>query len=415
MNEMINRNKKSIWTISRLTGYIKSLLTGDPALYNICVKGEISGFNRAYSGHCYFTLKDSGAVLKCVMFRSRAQNVRFDVKDGLNVLAYGNITVYEKGGNYQLIIETLKPEGMGDLYLKFLQLKEKLKKKGYFDRERKKLLPFIPGGIGVATSSKGAALHDIITTITSRFPDAKIYISPTSVQGDQAPASIVNSIKLLDNFDPVDVIIIGRGGGSFEDMNCFNDERVANAIYNCRKPIVSGVGHETDFTISDMTADLRVATPTAAAQAVVPRYRDLESDLSRKKFRLLQNLQAVVERKRENLNYLRPEKLHTYMENLMNRRRQDLDRIINNLSQNIKNRMERLSGRLDLAGEKLNALNPFRVLQRGYTIVKDEDTGSFITRAENVQVGQDIKVIFCDGDVVAKVYLKGKIQDSMNN
>ncbi|MCD4782959.1 MAG: exodeoxyribonuclease VII large subunit [Candidatus Eremiobacteraeota bacterium] len=415
MNEMINHGKKNVWTISSLTGYIKNLLTGDPALHNVRVKGEISGFKRAYSGHCYFTLKDSGAVLKCVMFRSKAQNVNFDIKEGQNVLAFGNITLYEKGGNYQLIIETLKPEGMGDLYLKFLQLKENLKKKGYFNPERKKSIPFIPRGIGVATSSKGAALQDIITTITSRFPDAKIYISPTSVQGTQAPASIVNSIKLLDNFDPVDVIIISRGGGSFEDLNCFNDERVANAIHNCRKPIISGVGHETDFTISDMTADLRAATPTAAAQAVVPRYRDLETDLSRKKSRLLQNLQAIVERKREYLDYLRPGKLYMYLENLLNRRRQDLDRVIDNLSRNIKNRMERLSGQLELAGEKLNALNPFRVLERGYTIIKDKDTGSFITRAEKTRIDQDLQIIFNDGDVVAKVYLKGKTQDLMNN
>jgi len=340
--------------------------------------------------------------------------VNFDIKEGQKVLAYGNITVYEKGGNYQLIIETMKPEGMGDLYLRFLELKEKLRKKGYFDSARKKPIPFMPRGIGIATSTRGAALHDMVTTITSRFPDAKIYISPTSVQGDEAPASIVHSIKLLDRYDPVDVIIIGRGGGSFEDLNCFNHESVADAIYNCKKPIISGVGHETDFTIADMTADLRAATPTASAQAVVPRFRDLEIDLSRKKSRLIQNLQAVVERKKQTLSYLHPKKLHAYLESMMNRRRQDLDRIMDDLTRNIKNRLERLSSSLELSGEKLNALNPFRVLERGYAIVKDKESGSFVTRAKNVEVDQDIKVIFCDGYVDSRVYFKGEIQESMN-
>lgn len=405
MNKNIDENKKApdIWSVSTITGYIKSILTGDRNLRNVWVKGEISDFKRAYSGHCYFKLKDNNAILTCVMFKSRADGMNFDVKDGLNVLALGSITLYEKGGNYQLIVEQLKPEGLGELYLKFLQLKEKLQRQGYFDSSLKKPIPFLPGGIGVATSARGAALHDVITTITKRFPIAKIYIVPTAVQGDEAPSSIVRSIKMLDSYKPVDVIILGRGGGSFEDLNCFNDERVAEAIYNCSTPIISGVGHETDFTIADMVADYRAATPTAAAQKAVPRLEDIRYDLSVRKNRLVQYLRAVVSDRKIRLNSLKPDNLRFYTENLMNRKRQDLDYMMNEMTGIMNVKVDRYKHKLEIISENLNALNPFRVLERGYTIIKDANSGDIISKASGTKPGGELNIVFSDGKVNAVV------------
>ncbi len=405
MNKFNEENRKTpdIWSVSTITGYIKSILTGDRNLRNVWVKGEISDFKRAYSGHCYFKLKDNNAILTCVMFKSRADGINFDVKDGLNVVALGSITLYEKGGNYQLIVEQLKPEGLGELYLKFLQLKDKLQRKGYFDSSLKKPIPFLPVGIGVATSARGAALHDILSTIKKRFPIAKIYIVPTAVQGDEAPSSIVRSIKMLDSYKPVDVIILGRGGGSFEDLNCFNDEQVAEAIFNCSTPVISGVGHETDFTITDMVADYRAATPTAAAQKVVPRLEDLRYDLSVRKNRLIQYLRAIVNDRKIRLNSLKPDNLHFYMENLLNRKRQDLDYLMNEMTGIINARIEKYKHRLEIISENLNALNPFRVLERGYTIIKDAKSGDIISKASGTKPGEDLNIVFSDGQVNALV------------
>ena len=401
----IDENKKApdIWSVSTITGYIKSILTGDRNLRNVWVKGEISDFKRAYSGHCYFKLKDNNAILTCVMFKSRADGMNFEVKDGLNVLALGNITLYEKGGNYQLIVEQLKPEGLGELYLKFLQLKEKLQRQGYFDSTLKKPIPFLPGGIGVATSARGAALHDIITTIKKRFPIAKIYITPTAVQGNEAPLSIVRSIKMLDSYKPVDVIVLGRGGGSFEDLNCFNDERVAEAIHNCSTPIISGVGHETDFTITDMVADYRAATPTAAAQKAVPRLEDLRYDLSVRKNRLVQYLRAVVSDRKIRLNSLKPDNLRFYTENLLNKKKQDLDYIMNEMAGNMNAGIDKYKHRLEIISENLNALNPFRVLERGYAIIKETKTGDIISKASGREPGEELNIVFSDGTVNAIV------------
>lgn len=402
---IIDENNKTpdIWSVSTITGYIKNILTGDRNLRNVWVKGEISDFKRAYSGHCYFKLKDNNAILTCVMFRSRADGISFDIKDGMNVIAQGSITLYEKGGNYQLIVDQLRLEGLGELYLKFLQLKEKLQKKGYFDNSFKKTIPFLPGGIGVATSARGAALHDVITTITKRFPTAKVYIVPTAVQGDEAPASIVRSIKILDSYKPVDVIILGRGGGSFEDLNCFNDESVAEAIFNCNKPIISGVGHETDFTITDMVADYRAATPTAAAQKAVPRLDDLLYDLSIRKNRLIQYLRSIVNDRKIRLNSLKPDNLRYYTENLLNKKRQDLDYLMDGITGILDAKIDKYNHRLEIISENLNALNPFRVLERGYTIIKDAKSGDIISKASGTKPGEELNIAFSDGKVHAVV------------
>ena len=392
-----------VWSVTDATAYIKNLLVSDSKLRLIQIKGEVSDFKRAYSGHCYFKLKDRNAVLTCVMFRSRATRVKFDVGDGLKVIAVGSITVYEKGGNYQLIVEQLKQEGLGELFLKFLQLKEKLEKKGWFSPHLKNPLPFLPKGIGVATSARGAALHDIITTITNRFPPAGIFIVPTAVQGNEAPASIIRSIKILEKHPKVEVLIVGRGGGSFEDLNCFNDEKVAEAIHKCTKPIISGVGHETDFTICDMVADWRAATPTAAAQAVVPQFDDLMYDLSTKKNRLIQHLRTTVKDKKARLKALRPDNLHYFLENMISGKKQDVDLIMSDISRLLNNKMEKYLHRLEKSGENLNALNPFRVMERGYAIVKDRETGKIISKAADTSSGQVLNVGFSDGEIVVGV------------
>ncbi|MCE1246331.1 MAG: exodeoxyribonuclease VII large subunit [Firmicutes bacterium] len=400
---MQENNAADIWSVSGLTGHIKNLLTSDSKLRAVKVRGEISGFKRAYSGHCYFTLKDTGAVITCVMFASRANGVKFDIKDGIKVIVTGSITLYEKNGNYQLLVDRMKPEGVGDIYQQFLMTKEKLMKMGYFDQGRKKMIPFLPKGIGIATSPEGAAIHDMLRTIKNKFPLAKVYIAPTLVQGTEAPASIARSISLLDRFVRVDVIITGRGGGSFEDLNCFNSEIVAEAIYRCRKPVISAVGHEVDFTIADLVADVRAATPTAAAQSVVPDLSELAAALSDDKNRLVQGLVNSVRRNRDKLAGMSPERLLMSVENSVNRKQQDLDRLMDDMSGIVISKAEKMSLKLDRLGETLNALSPFRVLERGYTIVKDSATGNVVARGADALKADNIDIVFADMEVKAEI------------
>lgn len=398
-----NDKDNTIWTISGLTSFVKALLEGNSNLYNLWVRGEVSGFKRAYSGHCYFKLKDSRSVINCVMFKSRAGRVNFDVADGQKLLARGSITVYEKGGNYQLLVEELKPEGLGELYLQFLQLKEELQKKGYFEPERKRPIPFMPKTVGIATSTKGAGLQDMIKIITTRFPPVNIYVHPTTVQGDAAPESISRSLHVLNRKKEVDVIIVGRGGGSFEDLNCFNHRLAADAVYKSKKPVISAVGHETDFTICDMVADYRAETPTAAAQVVVPDLDDLKYTLDRDRHRLARGLTGVLENRRMRLKHLAPQRSARMVESLLAAYRQDLDRFWGGLKERVTGRLKDARTGLKHAGESLNALSPYRVLERGYVIVKDGDTGRYISRAEQTAKGGALEMSFADGRVKTEV------------
>jgi exodeoxyribonuclease VII large subunit len=407
------KSDSDIWTVSELTSYIKNLLESDNTLFNQWVHGEVTDFKRAYSGHCYFKIKDQSSILPCVMFRGQAIRLNFDVKDGMKVLINGNITVYEKGGNYQFLVQEMKPDGIGEIFLKFLQLKETLYHKGYFSQDIKKSLPFIPSGIGVITSLKGAGLQDILKTVKKRFPPANIYVCPTVVQGEEAPDSIVRSFNLLNKCKFIDVIIIGRGGGSFEDLNCFNDERVADAIYMTQKPVISGVGHETDITICDMVADKRAETPTAAATMAVPSLNDLKYHMEQLRLRSANSLKQKVKNQRIRLESVKVDKINYYFKNLIGRRQQDLDFLWDKISRTITKRIDTHKTKLQILGEKLNTLNPFGVLERGYVILKREDSDNIISSIKNVQVDDKLELVFYDG--TAKAYIterKEKYEES---
>ena len=299
----------SALTVSQINTYLKSVIDGDARLQHIFVTGEISDFkNHFSSGHFYFTLKDQRSSLKAVMFRSNAQRVTFDVRNGMKVVIRGSISVYEAGGAYQLYCDEMIPDGAGMLALAYEQLKQKLEAEGLFSADRKKPLPYLPQRVGVVTSASGAAIHDIITVLGRRFPYAQIVLCPASVQGEGAAQSIARGIRLLDETPGIDVIIAGRGGGSAEDLWAFNEEAVARAIYACRTPVVSAVGHETDFTIADLVADVRAATPSAAAEIVAPDYRDLlytvDSVLQKIEDCLLTKITELDDRREKSLRLL---------------------------------------------------------------------------------------------------------------
>ncbi len=403
---------EDVWTVSSLTNYIKNIIEDDVALYNIWVEGEVTDFKRAYSGHCYFRLKDAYSIIPCVMWRSRAYRLKFDIKDGMTVLLRGNISVYEKGGYYQIVTEEIIPLGVGELFLKFLQLKEKLEKKGYFDPARKKPIPFLPKGIGIATSLKGAGLQDMLKIITSRYPAAKIYISPTVVQGEEAPESIVKSIEILNKYDPVDVIIIGRGGGSYEDLSCFNDERVAEAIYRSKKPIISGVGHETDVTISDMVADVRAETPTASANMVVPSMDELKQVLTQSKNKLVSYLKNALEKKALKMEVLSPKRMEKILNSKIESISQYLDHLWDKIPYLVHQKLEEGRMKLKHAEEKLQALNPKKVLLRGYAIVTDKE-GNILKSSKQAYTSEKIDVLFYDGKISATVQEGSKIDKNL--
>ena len=289
------------WTVSELTAYIRELFELDYRLQEVEVSGEISNFTRAASGHLYFTLKDGAAQIKCVMWRSQAERLRFRPAEGDAVLARGRISVYDAGGVYQLYAERLMPAGRGDLALAFERLKEQLAGEGLFDPETKQPIPTFPRKIGIVTSSGAAALRDILTVLQRRNPLVAVLIAPTLVQGDLAPPQIVRALRWLDDRDDIDTIIIARGGGSIEDLWAFNDERVARAVFAARHPIISGVGHETDFTITDFVADLRAPTPSAAAELAAPDLSNIRPYIQQTSRALADGLANAIAQRRETL------------------------------------------------------------------------------------------------------------------
>ena len=300
----------NVITVTQLNTYIKSILDENPVLKTIYIKGEISNFKHYYkSGHMYLTLKDSNCQLKAVMFSSYASRLKFRPENGMSVICRGRISAYEKDGVYQLYIEDMQPDGIGSLSIAFEQLKEKLEKEGLFDLSHKKSIPKYPQKIGVATSNMGAAIEDIKNIIKRRYPVAELVVAPTIVQGDAAPEDIVKSIKLLDSIDDIDVIIVGRGGGSLEDLWAFNTEIVARAVFECKKPIISAVGHETDFTICDFVADLRAETPSAAAEKAVPDINELMKFTEAAESKMLYCITKRLEYEAQRLDYISNESI----------------------------------------------------------------------------------------------------------
>ena len=388
--------------VSEVNQYIKRTFAGDLILSNIKVEGEISNFKHHYSGHMYFSLKDDKGKLKCVMFKSDNKSVNFGLKDGIKVIVTGYISVYEKEGDYQLYAKKIEEFGIGDLFAAFEELKSKLEKEGLFDPNNKKRLPSFPKKIGVVTSSTGAAIRDIITVINRRFPLANILIYPVLVQGRQAPKEICEGLIYLDSREDVDVVITGRGGGSMEELFAFNNESVARTIYNMEKPLISAVGHETDFTIADFVADLRAPTPSAAAELATPELSKLKESLDGKIMRLSKNYNYIINDCNIKLKYIRRSLYYYNPINQLKEKVQAQDNLFKSLTIVMKTKLKNHRDKVNNIYNKLNYLNPISSLNRGYSIALDEND-NMISSVDGLKIHEELNLLMKDGMVKVKV------------
>jgi exodeoxyribonuclease VII large subunit len=392
----------TIWTVGELSAYVRQMFDLDYRLRDMDVSGEISNFTRAASGHLYFTLKDSTAQLKCVMWRSQAERLRFRPTEGDAVIAHGRVSVYEVGGVYQLYVDHLQPAGRGDLAAAFERLKDKLAAEGLFDADHKRPIPGFARRIGIVTSADAAALRDILTVLQRRNPLVSVLIAPTLVQGEQAPAQIVRALRGLDARDDIDLILIARGGGSIEDLWAFNDERVARAIYEARHPIISGVGHETDFTISDFVADLRAPTPSAAAELAVPDLAGVRPALAQMDIALTATVLKGIAQRREAVRSSAQLLALLSPRRLLDSDRQQVDALTGRLDRSIRRVVDRRQGRLAVAEAALSAVSPLATLARGFAIVRDGD-GRLIRAVNEARPGATITIQVSDGTFRAQV------------
>lgn len=432
-----------IFTITSLTKYIKRTFDNDEVLNNFWVKGELSNFKKHSRGHMYFTVKDDQAKIQAVMFAGNNRFLKFIPEDGMKVLIRGYVSVYEANGQYQMYVNEMQPDGVGNLYLAFEQLKKKLEIAGYFDDEWKKPLPLMPTKIGVITSPTGAAIRDIITTIKRRFPIAQITLFPVLVQGVEAPVSIAKALTKANEMNDLEVLIVGRGGGSIEELWAFNDEIVAKAIFQSTIPIISAVGHETDVTIADFVADLRAATPTAAAELAVPNSEDLLERVLQRKIRIQRAISERIEAERKKLTTLQKSYAFRYPAQLVRQKEQQLDRLIEDLQRNMKYIIERkknilqhlekdmiqndpksliekcreqiiknegllLQHFINVKKEKqfyfqnlltkLESLSPLKVMTRGFSLAYTQEN-KLIKSVTDVSKGDELKVKLKDGSI----------------
>jgi exodeoxyribonuclease VII large subunit len=390
-----------VWTVAELTNYIRELFEIDFRLQEMRVAGEISNFTQARSGHLYFTLKDEVSQLKCVMWRSAAQRLRFMPEEGDAVVVSGRISIYEAGGVYQMYAEMIQPTGRGDLAAAFEQLKRKLEAEGLFEPLRKKPVPAAPRKIGIVTSADAAALRDILTVLRRRWPLVSVLVAPTLVQGRDAPPQIVRALQWLDGRDDVDTIILARGGGSLEDLACFNDESLARAIAGARHCIISGVGHEVDFTIADFVADLRAPTPSAAAELSVPDAGEQRTRLRALRADLVAAMNAFLSAQRRDAQALARNLSHLSPQAGLNNSRQRVDALYGRAEQAITRLLERRQSRLALAQARLATISPLATLSRGYAIVRQED-GAIVRSAKQVGAGDRLRVQVADGEFGAR-------------
>lgn len=390
-----------VYSVAQLNNYVKSLMDYDLTLKALFLVGEISNFKAHSSGHMYMTLKDDKSSIKAVMFRGNASKLKFMPSDGMKIIAFGSVSVFERDGAYQFYIENMQPDGVGSLSIAFEQLKEKLQKEGLFDTSAKKPLPKYPKTVGVVTSPTGAAFQDICNVLGRRWPMARIVISPALVQGETAPRSIVEAIEDLDASGKADVIIVARGGGSIEDLWCFNDERVARAIFDAKTPIISGVGHETDFTIADFVADMRAPTPSAAAEIVVPDVlaeRDHIMQLTMRSQKLMLNRISTL---RTSLNLLTSRNVMQGPVALINERRLLLDNFVDRMNAAASAKVSGDRSNFVVLASKLDAFSPLKVLSRGYSITEGDK--GVIKSVEDVSPGDKISIRLNDGTIRAEV------------
>jgi exodeoxyribonuclease VII large subunit len=443
-----------IFSIKDINRYIRMKLESDQLLGDVWLRGEISNFTHHSSGHMYFTLKDKDSRLKCIMFASHNQKLPFIPKEGTKVLARGNISVFERDGNYQFYVTQMQPDGIGSLYLAYEQLKRKLEAEGLFEASRKRTIPRFPSVIGIITSPTGAAVRDIMITLQRRHPSVPVLLFPVLVQGAGSASAIVRAIEMMNQMAEVDVLIIGRGGGSLEELWAFNEEAVARSIAASKIPIISAVGHETDFTIADFVADLRAATPTAAAELAVPHIAELQSQLSQIRARMVQTLRMTLRNRQDRLRRIRRSPLFANPRKYMLQQAERLDRLKDRLEHRTFRRTERsreklmrlsasLAGahpgekaafaarrlkgttqrleatiatgmkerRMQLTGviRQLDALSPLKVMSRGYSLVYDEKVERLIKSIHDVQPGDLIKVKLSDGQLDCQVWeMKGE-------
>lgn len=396
-------------TVTQLNQYLKSVLEADLNLRNIWVLGEISNLTIHGSGHIYLRLKDENGIISAVMFRSSASKLRFRPENGMKIIAKGNISVFEKTGVYQLYITEMKQDGAGDLYVALEQLKKQLAAAGIFAESHKKAIPTFPNRIGVITSPTGAAVRDILQILGRRYPLAEVDVFPAIVQGEQAPASLIGGIEYFDAVQNVDVIIIGRGGGSIEDLWGFNDPDLALAIYNCSIPVISAVGHETDFTICDFAADLRAPTPSGAAELAVPNAEELLHRLKQEQKRLVSGLVRQMENRKTLLKRYTESKVLNDPKAFTDRRYMLLDHLNEKLMLNMDRRCKEHKHRIITAISKLDALSPLKVLKRGYSFVEGEK-GNVIQSVDHLTPEDTVGLRFSDGkaECVVKKIIKDK-------
>jgi exodeoxyribonuclease VII large subunit len=417
---------EKIYTVSEITRQIKTEL--EEIFYVLWVEGEIADFKRAHSGHLYFTLKDEKSALNCVMWRSSAGRVPFELESGLQVVCKGQISVYEQRGQYQLYVESVEPKGKGALQLAFEQLKEKLKKEGLFDLSAKKKLPLLPKKVGVVTSPRGAAIIDIIKTLERRFAHLHIVIYPVKVQGEGAGDEIVEGIDYLGNLPEMDVIIIGRGGGSLEDLWAFNEEKVARAIFRCPVPIISAVGHEIDFTIADFVADIRASTPSVAAEMVIEKEQSLLERIQNLEKRVSYNFRFFLqERKHEVTNLIHHQAFQNFKVQLFNliqqvdefesRARYVIQSLVQRIAQSkskvdlsqekissaMKRLLQNLHGKWDRLSAELDNLSPLNILKKGYTLCWKKAKPELIQQVDDIDEGDEVTVTFFKGEFTAQV------------
>jgi exodeoxyribonuclease VII large subunit len=394
--------QKKIFSVSDINRYVKMLFDSDELLNNISIRGEITNFKAHYTGHYYFTLKDETSTIKCVMFKGYAQFVKFKPSDGMKVVINGQVSAFERDGVYQIYCKSMSPEGLGDLYIAYEQLKEKLNKEGLFDTSKKKEIPFLPKRVGVITSKTGAVIRDIINVSTRRYPNVDILIYPAAVQGVNVASTVIEGIKTFNTLKNVDVIIIARGGGSFEDLFGFNDENLARQIYASEIPIVSAVGHETDFTICDFVSDLRAPTPSAAAELVYPEYSEIVNRIYKDKNRTMIAIKNYVERKRQYVEKLKAAKLEKVPLDIINRYRLNIDNLMSKSESNLKYKVEKYRTRCIKSITKIDTLSPLKTITRGYSVAEDIN-GNVIRKVGDVKANDEIKITVTDGKISAIV------------
>ncbi|WMM26914.1 exodeoxyribonuclease VII large subunit [Tissierella sp. MB52-C2] len=398
--------------VSEVNSYIKRLFLSDMILSSLSIEGEVSNFKHHYSGHMYFNLKDEKGKIKSVMFRSDNESLKFNLEEGMKIIATGYISLYEKEGDYQFYIRHIKESGLGDLYRAFEELKKKLESEGLFSETNKKPIPTMPKKIGIVTSATGAAIKDIITVIRRRFPPCNILIYPSLVQGTQAPKEICKGLNYLDSREDVDLIITGRGGGSIEELFAFNDEDVARTIYNLNTPIISAIGHETDFTIADFVADLRAPTPSAAAELAVPNIYNIKSELENKYNRLIKSVFQILGQHKVRIDYLNRNLKFFNPVNQLRDKRQEIDNLFKDLNYLMEKDFINRKNQLSALKNNLDILNPLLALGRGYGILMDKE-GKLIKSIEDAILDEEINILLKDGRIstIVKAIDKGGLVD----